>query len=292
MASNRLAEVYRLGQSIWYDNIRRGLIVSGDLQRLIDEDAVVGVTSNPTIFEKAIDGSTDYDEAIKRLVGQGVSDPQQIFESLAVEDIQSAADILRPIYERTGGQDGYISLEVSPVAANDTKRTIAEARRLAKTADRPNVMIKIPATSEGLPAIEEMIYEGVNINVTLIFSLDRYEKVAEAYIRGLEHRLRDGHSVTGIASVASFFVSRVDTLVDKLLDEKIATENDESRKEELRSLRGKAAVANARLAYAKYTDIFHGNRFKTLRAQGAASQRCLWASTSTKNPAYRDVMYV
>ncbi|MGH2486328.1 MAG: bifunctional transaldolase/phosoglucose isomerase, partial [Ktedonobacterales bacterium] len=292
MASNRLAEVYRLGQSIWYDNIRRGLIVSGDLQRLIDEDAVVGVTSNPTIFEKAIDGSKDYDEAIKRLVAQGASDPQEIFEALAIEDIQSAADILRPIYERTGGQDGYISLEVSPDAANDTKRTIAQARRLAKTVDRPNVMIKIPATSEGLPAIEEMIYEGVNINVTLIFSLDRYEKVAEAYIRGLEHRLRDGQKVTGIASVASFFVSRVDTLVDKLLDEKIAAEADESRKEELRSLRGKAAIANARLAYMKYTDIFHGSRFKSLRAQGASPQRCLWASTSTKNPAYRDVMYV
>ena len=218
MAANRLAEVSRLGQSIWYDNIRRGLIVSGDLQRLIDDDAVVGVTSNPTIFEKAIDGSADYDDAIKRLVAQGVDDPQRIFESLAIEDIQSAADILRPIYDRTEGRDGYISLEVSPVAANDTKRTIAEARTLAKQANRPNVMIKIPATSEGLPAIEEMIYEGVNINVTLIFSLERYEKVTEAYIRGLEHRMRDGRPVNGIASVASFFVSRVDTLVDKLLD--------------------------------------------------------------------------
>ena len=291
MAANRLAEVSRLGQSIWYDNIRRGLIVSGDLQRLIDDDAVVGVTSNPTIFEKAIDGSADYDDAIKRLVAQGVDDPQRIFESLAIEDIQSAADILRPIYDRTEGRDGYISLEVSPVAANDTKRTIAEARTLAKQANRPNVMIKIPATSEGLPAIEEMIYEGVNINVTLIFSLERYEQVTEAYIRGLEHRMRDGRPVNGIASVASFFVSRVDTLVDKLLDEKIAAASDDATKDELRSLQGKAAIANARLAYAKYTNIFHGDRFAALRERGAAPQRCLWASTSTKNPAYRDVLY-
>ena len=292
MTTNRLAEVSRLGQSIWYDNIRRGLIVSGDLQRLLDEDSVVGVTSNPTIFEKAIDGSVDYDEAIKRLVSQGEDDPRKIFESLAIEDIQSAADILRPIYDRTNGRDGYISLEVSPVAANDTQRTIAEARTLAKATNRPNVMIKIPATSEGLPAIEEMIYEGVNINVTLIFSLERYEKVAQAYIRGLEHRMRDGQSVTGIASVASFFVSRVDTLVDKLLDEKIAATEDDSQKDDLRLLQGKAAIANARLAYEKYTQIFHGDRFKALLEQGAAPQRCLWASTSAKNPAYRDVLYV
>ena len=292
MAANRLADISRLGQSIWYDNIRRGLIISGDLQRLIDDDAVVGVTSNPTIFEKAIDDSADYDDAIKRLVSQGIDDPKKIFDSLAIEDIRAAADLLRPIYDRTGGLDGYISLEVSPVAANDTKKTIAEARALAKLADRPNVMIKIPATSEGLPAIEEMIYEGVNINVTLIFSLDRYEKVTEAYIRGLEHRMRDGHPVTGVSSVASFFVSRVDTLVDKLLDEKIAATDDAAQKDELRALQGKAAIANARLAYAKYREIFNGERFKKLRQRGATPQRCLWASTSTKNPQYRDVMYV
>ena len=186
MATNRLAAVAELGQSIWYDNIRRGLITSGDLQRLLDEDAVVGITSNPTIFEKAIDGSSDYDDAIKALVSSGVTDGQQIFEALAIEDIQHAADILRPIYDRTNHIDGYISLEVSPASANDTKKTIAEARSLFERVARPNVMIKIPATLEGLPAIEQMIYEGVNINVTLIFSLDRYRAVAEAFIRGLE----------------------------------------------------------------------------------------------------------
>jgi transaldolase/glucose-6-phosphate isomerase len=292
MATNRLAAVSELGQSIWYDNIRRGLITSGDLQHLIEDDAVVGITSNPTIFEKAIDGSTDYDEAIRELVRQGVTDAQQVFEALAIEDIQMAADILRPIYDRTHGLDGYISLEVSPTAANDTQRTIEEARHLFQRADRPNVFIKIPATEQGLPAIEQMIYEGVNINVTLIFSLERYRAVAEAYIRGLEHRRREGQPVTGIASVASFFVSRVDTLVDKLLDQQIAATEDEARQAELRALQGRAAIANARLAYQIYLEVFHGERFQALRAEGAAPQRCLWASTSTKNPAYRDVMYV
>ncbi len=292
MTTNRLAEVSKLGQSIWYDNIRRGLITSGELKRLIDEDSVVGVTSNPTIFEKAIDGSADYDDAIRQLVARGVTDAKQVFEALAIEDIQSTADVLRPIYDRTDGLDGYISLEVSPVAANDTQKTIAEARHLFKRASRPNVMIKIPATLEGLPAIEQMIYEGVNINVTLIFSLKRYQEVTEAFIRGLEHRVRDGLTVTGIASVASFFVSRVDTLVDKLLDEKIAAAADERLKEELASLHGQAAIANARLAYEQYQRIFHGERFSDLRELHAEPQRCLWASTSTKNPAYSDVLYV
>ncbi len=292
MAKSRLHAVYELGQSVWYDNIRRGLITSGDLQKLIDDDAVVGVTSNPTIFEKAIDGSADYDEQIQDLVRQGVTDPYQIFEELAVKDIQMTADVLRPTYDATNGADGYISLEVSPTAANDTTRTIAEARRLFKQVDRPNVMIKIPATPEGIPAIEQTIYEGVNINVTLIFSLERYVEVTEAYIRGLEHRLHEGLPVTGIASVASFFVSRVDTLVDKLLEEKIGQESDPERQDFLRGLEGRAAIANARLAYEKYKQIFHGDRFKDLLAKGAAPQRCLWASTSTKNPAYRDVIYV
>ena len=292
MATNRLQAVSELGQSIWYDNIRRGLITSGELQRLIENDAVVGITSNPTIFEKAIDGSADYDDTIKRLVSQGVTDAQQVFEALAIEDIQTAADLLRPIYDRTDRADGYISLEVSPLAANDTQKTIAEARRLFQKVARPNVMIKIPATEEGLPAIEQMIYEGVNINVTLIFSLDRYAAVAEAFIRGLEHRLREGQPVTDIASVASFFVSRVDTLVDKLLDEQFGQTQDASRQQELHSLHGTAAIANARLAYQKYQEIFHGERFAQLRDRGAKPQRCLWASTSTKNPAYRDVLYV
>ncbi len=221
-----------------------------------------------------------------------MTDPSQIFEELAVQDIQSAADVLRPVYDRTNHLDGYISLEVSPGAANDTKRTIAEARHLFKRVDRPNVMIKIPATAEGIPAIEQMIYEGVNINVTLIFALEAYQQVCEAFIRGLEHRMREGLAVDNIASVASFFVSRVDTLVDKLLDEKIAATSDPERQEELRSLHGKAAIANAKLAYEKYLEIFHGDRFAALREKDAKPQRPLWASTSTKNPAYRDVMYV
>jgi len=292
MSESRLHQISELGQSIWYDNIQRRLITSGDLQRLIDEDAVVGVTSNPTIFEKAIDGSADYDDQLKELVSQGTTDPKQIFDALSIHDIQAAADLFRPIYDRTNGGDGYISIEVAPNFANDTRSTISEARRLHKLVDRPNIMVKIPATREGLPAIEEMIYEGVNINITLIFALEVYEQVIEAYIRGLEHRLREGLPVAGIASVASFFVSRVDTLVDKQLGEKIATESDSERQQELRGLQGKAAIANARLAYQKYQDIFHGDRFARLREEGAAPQRCLWASTSTKNPAYRDVLYV
>ncbi len=292
MVKSRLHAVYELGQSVWYDNIRRGLITSGDFQRLIDDDAVVGVTSNPTIFEKAITGSDDYDDALRALVKQGVTDSRQAFFALAVEDIQMAADILRPVYDRTGHLDGYISLEVSPDLANDTAATITEARRLFARVNRPNVMIKIPATAEGMPAIEEMIYEGVNINVTLIFALEAYERVTEAYIHGLERRVAEGKPVQDIASVASFFVSRVDTLVDKQLDAKIAAASDDAERERVRGLQGKAAIANARLAYERYGAIFHGERFAALLAAGARPQRCLWASTSTKNPAYRDVLYV
>ncbi|MEO7001531.1 MAG: bifunctional transaldolase/phosoglucose isomerase [Ktedonobacterales bacterium] len=292
MANSRLHAVYELGQSIWYDNIRRGLITSGDLQKLIDDAAVVGVTSNPTIFEKAIGHSADYDDALRKLVSDGVTEPGQIFEALAVEDIQTAADVLRPTYDRTEHHDGYISLEVSPTLANDTQGTINEAQRLFARASRPNVMIKIPATAEGLPAIEEMIYEGVNINVTLIFALDRYREVTEAFIRGLERRQAEGKPVAGIASVASFFVSRVDTLVDQQLDEKIAQASDDAQRQQIEALKGKAAIANAKLAYKTYEEIFHGDRFAALRDAGAHPQRCLWASTSTKNPAYRDVMYV
>jgi transaldolase / glucose-6-phosphate isomerase len=292
MAKSRLHTVYELGQSVWYDNIRRGLITSGELQRLIDDDAVVGVTSNPTIFEKAIGGSSDYDDALRALVSKGVRDPRKIFEALAVEDIQNAADILRPTYDRTQRYDGYISLEVAPDQANDTQATVADAGRLFAEVKRPNVMIKIPATAAGMPAIEQMIYEGVNINITLIFSLDVYQQVTEAYIRGLERRVAEGKSVDQIASVASFFVSRVDTMIDKQLDEKIAASSDPAEQQKLRGLRGKAAIANARLAYEMYEQIFHGERFAALRQAGAQYQRCLWASTSTKNPAYRDVIYV
>jgi transaldolase/glucose-6-phosphate isomerase len=292
MAKSRLDAVYELGQSVWYDNIRRGLITSGEFQKLLDDDAVVGVTSNPTIFDKAISGSADYDDALSALVRQGVTDPRQAFFALAIEDIQSAADLLRPIYDRTDHLDGYISLEVSPDLASDTEGTIAEARRLFHRVNRPNVMIKIPATAEGVPAIEQMIYEGLNINVTLIFALSAYEQVTEAYIKGLERRVAESKPVRDIASVASFFVSRVDTLVDKQLDAKIAAADDDTARESLRGLQGKAAIANARLAYEKYGAIFHGERFAALSEAGAHPQRCLWASTSTKNPAYRDVLYV
>jgi len=292
MAKSRLHAVYELGQSVWYDNIQRSLILSGDLQRLIDDDAVVGVTSNPTIFDKAISGSADYDEQIRQLVTSGVTDPTRIFWTLAIDDIRAAADILRPTYDRTEGGDGFISLEVSPLLGNDTQGTIAEARRLFSTVGRPNLMVKIPATAEGMPAIEQMIYEGVNINVTLIFALVAYQQVTEAYIRGLERRRAEGKPVKGIASVASFFVSRVDTLVDKQLDGIAAQTNDDARKAQIAALKGKAAIANAKLAYEMYDQTFHGDRFAALREAGAAPQRCLWASTSTKNPAYRDVLYV
>jgi transaldolase / glucose-6-phosphate isomerase len=292
MAKSRLHAVYELGQSIWYDNIRRGLVTSGDLQRLIDDDAVVGITSNPTIFEKAIDGSTDYDEAMKSLVRRGITDGRQMFEALAIQDIQMAADVLHPIYDQTHHEDGYISLEVSPGAANNTQATLEEARSLFSRANRPNVFIKIPATPEGIPAIEQMIYEGVNINITLIFALEVHEQVIEAYLRGLERRQAEGKPISDIASVASFFVSRVDTLVDKQLDALLSDTGDRVKQEDIRSLLGTAAIANARLAYQKYQEVFHGPRFATLKAAGARPQRCLWASTSTKNPAYRDVVYV
>ncbi len=291
MAKSRLHAVYELGQSIWYDNIRRGVITSGELQRLIDDDAVVGITSNPTIFEKAIDGSTDYDDALRALVRQGITEGSQVFEALSIEDIQMAADVLRPIFDRTNHVDGYISLEVTPGAANDTQATIAEVRHLFTRANRPNVFIKIPATPAGIPAIEQMIYEGVNINITLIFALEVYEQVTQAYIRGLEHRLRDGLPVRDIASVASFFVSRVDTLVDKLLEDKIKATSDSAEQQKLKALEGKAAIANARLVYQEFKRIFHAPRFETLKHSGAHVQRPLWASTSTKNPAYRDVLY-
>jgi transaldolase len=292
MADSRLHAVYALGQSIWYDNIQRQLITSGALQRLIDDDAVVGITSNPTIFEKAIDGSADYDDQMRGLVSQGITDGKAVFDALSIRDIQMAADVLRPIFDRTNHLDGYISLEVSPVAANDTQATLDEARRLFKEADRPNVFIKIPATAEGLPAIEQMIYEGVNINVTLIFALEVHEQVINAYLRGLERRHEEGKPVSGIASVASFFVSRVDTLVDQQLGAKITAMTDGADKEEMTALLGTAAIANAQLAYEKYLGIFHGERFAALKAAGAQPQRCLWASTSTKNPNYRDVIYV
>ncbi|MDQ3917731.1 MAG: bifunctional transaldolase/phosoglucose isomerase [Acidobacteriota bacterium] len=289
--TNRLVEIMKLGQSIWYDNIRRAMLTSGDLKTKIEEDDLRGVTSNPTIFEKAITGSTDYDEQLRQLVQAGKS-VGEIYEELVVKDIGDAADILRPVYDKTDGVDGYISLEVNPGLAYKTQETIDEAARLFERLGRKNVMIKIPAAQEGLPAIEECIYRGVNINVTMIFSIENYEQVAEAFIKGLERRAAEGKPVDHIASVASFFVSRVDTAVDKDLEYKARHAESPEEKARLEGLLGRAAVANAKLAYQKYKELFHGPRFADLKAKGAQAQRCLWASTGTKNPAYSDVLYV
>ncbi|PKB65950.1 MAG: transaldolase [SAR202 cluster bacterium Io17-Chloro-G4] len=283
--ANTLQEVQRIGQSIWYDNIRRGLITSGELATLI-ELGVTGVTSNPTIFEKAIAGSTDYDETLLEL-GQGDKSAQALFEAFAVEDIRAAADLLRPTYDRTNGDDGYASLEVSPTLAHDTQGTIAEAERLFAALDRPNVMIKVPATPEGIPAIRNLIGKGINLNVTLIFSLDAYRQVAEAYIAGLEYLAESGGDVSRVASVASFFVSRVDSTIDAMLEESLRNGNVSNKE-----LLGKAAIANAKLAYRDCKAIFGEANFTALKGKGARAQRPLWASTGTKNPAYSDVMYL
>ena len=280
------------GQSFWYDNIQRSILTSGELQTLIDEYGVLGLTSNPAIFEKAITAGADYDRDIIALAQQGL-DAEAIYEALAIADIQSAADLLEPIYEQTNGLDGYVSLEVSPLLAHDCEGTVQEARRLFKAVGRKNLMVKVPATPAGIPAIQTLIAEGVNINVTLIFSLEGYEAVARAFIAGLKQRADQGLPLD-VASVASFFVSRVDTLVDKLLDEKIAATPTEeaARRAYLQSLKGKAAIANAKLAYAIFERVFAEPAFSALAAQGARAQRLLWASTSTKNPAYKDTYYV
>jgi transaldolase len=291
MSTNPLVELARLGQSVWYDNIERKLIQSGELQRLIDEDELRGVTSNPAIFEKAISGSDLYKDQLQELAEAGKS-AVEIYEALAIRDIQSAADVLAPVYEKTGGTDGFVSLECSPLLAHDTAGTIDEARRLWKAVDRRNVMIKIPGTPEGMPAIEQCIYEGININITLLFSLDSYEKTVEAYTRGLTRRAAEGKPVDAISSVASFFVSRIDTAVDRQLEQKISESNSDEERSRLRSLLGRAAIANAKMAYQKFLQVFHGEPFAELRERGAQVQRPLWASTSTKNPAYKDVYYV
>jgi transaldolase/glucose-6-phosphate isomerase len=291
MTGNPPVDVQQFGQSIWYDNISRDMIDSGELQRLVNEDGVMGITSNPTIFEKAIGAGTAYDAQIKTLLGKHMS---QIFDALAIQDIQRAADILRPVYDRTNAVDGYVSLEVSPLLANDTATTLSEAKRLFAEVNRPNLMIKIPGTAAGLPAIEEAIFAGVNVNVTLLFSVDNYVEVAERYIYGLERRLEAGLPVDKIASVASFFLSRIDTIVDKQLENNIraAQGRDLDRVSANSALLGKAAIANAKAAYRKFKELFNGERFAKLRAAGAMVQRPLWASTGTKNPAYPDTLYV
>jgi transaldolase len=281
MSESRLHELSRLGQSVWIDYLSRDLLRTGKLAELTEEAAVVGVTSNPTIFQKAISQGDAYDEQLRACLDQ-TDDAKEIFWRLAETDVGDACDLLRPIWDAGHGQDGYVSIEVDPNLASDTDATIAEAQRLHEQIDRPNLYVKIPATKEGLPAIEEMISRGRNINVTLIFSLKRYEEVAEAYIRGLERLVENGGDPSRVASVASFFVSRVDTEADRRLDE--LGGHDE--------LKGKLAIANAKLAYQRYKEIFSGERWDKLAAAGATKQRCLWASTSTKNPDYRDVLYV
>ncbi|AGY60492.1 bifunctional transaldolase/phosoglucose isomerase [Gloeobacter kilaueensis] len=290
---NPLKKLQDYGQSVWLDYIRRNLITSGELQRLIDEDGLRGVTSNPSIFEKAIAGSNDYDEALAALEQEQDLEAMALFERLAIEDIQKTADILRPVYEQTERHDGYISLEVSPYLANDTEATIAEARRLWGAVNRENLMIKVPATPAGIPAIRQLISEGINVNVTLLFAQQAYAQVVEAYLEGLEAFAASGGELSRVASVASFFVSRIDTAVDALLQEKIKSATSGGERAVLNGLLGKVAIANARLAYQHYKEIYRSDRWHRLAdTTGAQPQRLLWASTSTKNPNYRDVLYV
>jgi transaldolase / glucose-6-phosphate isomerase len=289
---NRLKELENHGQAIWLDFLARGFVAKGELKKLIENDGLKGVTSNPSIFEKAIGSSDEYDGAIGMALKKGDQPVGELFEHLAIEDIQHAADVLRPVYDRLNGEDGFVSLEVSPYLAMDTKATIAEAERLWKEVKRRNLMIKVPATPEGLPAIERLTGEGISINITLLFSQKVYLEVAEAYLAGLEKYVKGGGDPAHVASVASFFVSRIDTAVDKQLDEKIARANDPSEKQRLASLKGRVAIANAKLAYQDYKRLFSGARWEKLGAKGARPQRLLWASTGTKNKDYSDVLYV
>ncbi|MFL5703202.1 MAG: transaldolase [Ktedonobacteraceae bacterium] len=287
--TNPLLELKALGQSVWLDDIDRDHLLSGQFQRLIDEDGLGGATGNPTIFEHSITHDTAYDEQMQQLIALGKS-PQEIYEVLAMTDVRMVADLLRPIYERTDGQDGFVSIEVSPYLADDTAGTLAEVRRFWHTIDRPNLMVKIPSTPAGVPAIRQALAEGININITLIFALENYRQVVEAYLGALEERSAKGQDMRRIASVASFFVSRVDVLVDNLLADKITATSD-STQQQLKTLRGTIAIANARLVYQEFKRLFNTPRFAALKQQGARVQRPLWASTSTKNPAYRDVLY-
>ncbi len=286
---NPLLDLVEFGQSIWLDYTRRDLILSGELRRLIEEDGLRGMTSNPAIFEKAIVGSQNYEEDIRAMTLDGQS-PKMIYETLSQRDVKGAADEFRPVYDETDARDGYVSLEVNPHLAHDTKGTIAEARRLWRALNRPNVFIKVPATAEGLPAIQQLISEGINVNVTLLFGLPRYREVAAAYIAGIEGRVAQGKSVENVASVASFFLSRIDTLVDPLLERLIGRGGTEA--EIANKVRGQVAIASAKMAYQLYKEIFQSERFQKLADRGARVQRLLWASTSTKNPDYSDLKYV
>jgi transaldolase len=287
---NALLGLQKYGQSVWLDYIRRNIILNGGLQKLIDQDGLRGITSNPSIFEKAIGGSNDYTDLLTQLGKQGLP-TGQIYERIVVRDIQDSADKLLPVYKSTNRRDGYVSLEVSPTLARDTQGTIEEARRLWKAVNRPNIMIKVPGTPEGVEPVRQLTSEGLNINITLLFAQEAYVAVAEAYLDGLEAALKAGEDISGIASVASFFVSRIDTLVDSTIDERLKTAKGDNA-QLLDSLRGKVAIANAKQAYRYYQKMIESPRWKALAARGAQSQRLLWASTSTKNPKYRDVLYI
>jgi transaldolase len=289
MTENPLITLESFGQSLWMDFIRRDTVTSGELKRLIDQDGISGVTSNPSIFEKAIGGTHDYDDQIRNLARQGKSS-DDIYQAITIQDIQMAADVFRPVYNRTHGGDGYVSLEVSPRLAHDTVETMKEAHRLWKSVERPNLMVKVPGTKEGLPAIEQLIAEGLNINITLLFGIPRYQEVAEAYLAGLESLVEHGKAVDKAASVASFFLSRIDVLLDPLFEKKA---NEGVPTAGLAGqLHGQIAIASAKAAYGLYRDLFYSPRFNRLARLGARTQRLLWASTSTKNPAYSDVKYV
>ncbi|HKD78848.1 MAG TPA: transaldolase [Candidatus Angelobacter sp.] len=289
-AKNSLLALQQYGQSVWLDYIRRNIILNGELQKMIDQDGLRGITSNPSIFEKAIAGSNDYTDLLAQLGKQGVP-TGQIYESIVIRDIQDAADKLLPVYKSTNRRDGYVSLEVAPTLARDTQGTIEEARRLWKAVNRPNLMIKVPGTPEGVEPVRRLTSEGLNINITLLFAQEAYIAVAEAYLDGLEAALKAGKDISGIASVASFFVSRIDTLVDSKIDERLKiTKGADAQL--LESLRGKVAIANAKQAYRYYQKMIESPRWKALASRGAQTQRLLWASTSTKNPKYRDVLYI
>jgi transaldolase/glucose-6-phosphate isomerase len=290
--TNPLKALLDYGQSMWLDYIRRDLLTTGKLKTMIEDDGLRGMTSNPSIFEKAIGESHLYDDMLKSLASRPDLNATSRYEQIAIRDIQDAADALKPVYENSKFRDGYVSLEVSPLLALKTQETIDEGRRLWKTVNRENVMIKVPGTAEGLPAIRQLISEGININVTLLFAQEVYEKVAEAYIAGLEDLAKKGGNLKKMAGVASFFISRIDTLVDSLIEDKLKTTKDAQQQSLLKSLLGKVAIANGKLTYQRYQRIFSGPRWEALASKGAQTQRVLWASTSTKNPAYRDVMYV
>lgn len=289
--SSPLLKLHQLGQSYWLDNLSRSMITGGELKQRVEREDVAGVTSNPTIFQKAFLGSDAYDEELARLAATGISTPE-IYERLTTEDVRNACDILRGTYEKSRGYDGLVSLEVSPHLARDAEASVEEARRLWGTVDRPNLLIKIPGTKQGVPAVEQLLREGISVNITLLFSIDHYEAVAEAYMRAQEARSEAGQPLRNINSVASFFLSRIDVLVDKLLQQRIGEESDPERRALAKELMGRAAVVNAKLAYQSFRAILETARWKRLAGQGAQPQRLLWASTSTKNPSYSDVRYV